>query len=436
MKIEIKKLKQCNVEIDCSLEWSEFLPYYEKALAEISSKKEIKGFRVGKAPKDLVEKEIGKHKILEEAVEHAVKETYFEAIRKNDLEPIGPPQVEILKLAEGNPLEFRIKAQVLPEVDLPDYQKIVSGVEKKKSLVENGEMEETIRWIQKSRANMQETENPAQKGNWLDIEYQSPQIENGKVFEDSFILGEAKLIPGFEKKLEGMKKGEEKEFKCEFPKDYFYPVKSAEGGAEQFNRVNKDLAGKEASFKVKVKAVKIMELPELTDEFAKQLGSFENIEALKKNVKEGLMQEKEIHNKENWKDEVLKAIGEEMKLETPEILVLSEKERLLEGLKHESEHLKIGLEDYLKRIQKTLEELEKEMLEKAEIRVKNYLILREIGKKETIEVSEEELEQEINRILASYPQVNPQEIDKEAIKGVLYNNKVFEKLYASHSNHN
>ncbi len=428
MKVEIKKLKQANIEIDCQMEWQEFLSYYEKTLSNVVNKAEIKGFRVGKAPKDLVEKEIGKHKILEEAVENAVKETYFEAIRKNDLEPIGPPQVEILKLAEGNPLEFRIKAQFLPEVKFPDYQKIVSKIKKKKFQVGDEEMEETIKWIQKSRANMEATESPAQKGNWVEIEYQSPQIENNKLFDDSFILGEAKLIPGFEEKLEGMKKGEEKEFSTEFPKDYFYPVKSAEGGAEQFNRVNKDLASKKADFKIKMKAVKLMDIPELTDDFAKQLGKFENIAALKQNVKQGLAQEEEIQIKENWKDEVLKAISEKIEFEMPKVLVLSEKERIMEGLKHEAEHSKISFEDYLKHIQRTLEDLEKEAEERAEQRVKNYLILKEIGKKEGIEVLEEEMEKEINRILASYPQLNPQEIDKEAIKGVLYNNKVFEVL--------
>ncbi|MDD4989825.1 MAG: trigger factor [Candidatus Pacebacteria bacterium] len=424
MKTEIKKLKQANIEIDCQMEWQEFFPYYEKTLSEVANKAEIKGFRAGKAPKDLVEKEIGKHKILQEAVEDAIKETYFEAIRKNKLEPIGPPQVEILKLAEGNPLEFRIKAQVLPEVNLPDYQKIVSKVAKKKSQVEDEEVEETIKWIQKSRANMEETEGPAKKGNWVEIEYQTPLevrpltgqspaiIENGKWFQDAFILGEAKLLPGFEAELEGMKKGEEKEFSAEFPKDYF----------------NKDLADKKADFKVKMKAVKIIDIPELTDDFAKAVGKFENIIALKQNVKEGLAQEKEIQAKENWKDEVLKAISEKIEFEMPDVLVLSEKERIMEGLRHEAEHLKIGLEDYLKRIQRTLEDLEKEAEERARQRVKNYLILKEVGKKEGIEILEEEIEKEINRILASYPQTNPQEIDKEAIKGVLYNNRVFEAL--------
>ncbi len=412
MKTEIKKLKEANIEIDCQMEWQEFFPYYEKSLSEVAGKAEIKGFRAGKAPKDLVEKEIGKHKILQQAVEDAIKETYFEAIRKNNLEPIGPPQVEILKLAEGNPLEFRIKAQVLPEVNLPDYQKIVSKIEKKKFQVGDAEVEETIKWIQKSRANMEETENPAQKGNWVEIAYQSPVIENNKVFDDSFILGEAKLIPGFEEKLEGMKKGEEKEFSTDFPKDYF----------------NKDLAGAKADFKIRMKAVKLMDIPELTDDFAKQLGKFENIAALKQNVRNGLGQEKEVQNKEEWKDNVLKAISDGMKLEMPEILVLAEKERIMDGLKHEAEHLKIGFEGYLKRIQKTLEDLEKEAVERAEQRVKNYLILRAIGKKEGIEVLEQEFEQEINKLLASYPQLNPQEIDKESIKGVLYNNKVFTAL--------
>jgi len=412
MKAEIKKQGSAKVEIDFELSWKEFEAYYQKAISKISQDVSLNGFRQGKAPKEIVEQKMGNFKILEEAGEIALQENYLKIIKDNNLEVIGSPQVEIIKLAKGNEFQAKIKADILPEVNLPDYQKIVSKIEKKKSKVEDQEIEETIKWIQKSRANMQEIESRAVKGNWVEIEYQSPQIENNKLLSDSFILGEAKLIPGFEEAIEGMKKGEEKNFSAEFPKEYF----------------NKELSGKKADFKLKIKAVKSMDLPELNDDFAKTLGNFEGLEKLKENIREGLGLEKENQNKEIWKDDVLRVISDEAKVEIPKILALSEKERIMRHLEHEAEHLKIGLEDYLKKIQKTKEQVEKEALERANQRVGNYLILKEIGKKEAIEVLEEEIEVEINRILASYPQTNPQEIDKESVKGVLYNNKVFTAL--------
>lgn len=412
MKAEIKKQKDTKVEIDFELSWQEFEEYYQKAIDKISQGISLDGFRQGKAPKDIVEQKVGDYKILEEAAEVALQENYLKAVKENNLEVIGPPQVEIIKLAKGNEFQAKIKINILPQVKLPDYQKIVSKIEKKKSKVEDKEIEETIKWIQKSRANMQETESPAVKGNWVEIEYQSPLIENNKLLEDSFILGEAKLIPGFEEAIEGMKKGEEKEFSAQFPKDYF----------------NKELSGVKANFKLKVKAVKIIDLPEPNDDFAKKLGNFETFEKLKENIKEGLGLEKENQNKEIWKDDILKAISDEMKIEMPEILILSEKERIMHSLEHEAEHLKISFEDYLKQIQKTMEQVKKEASERASQRVRNYLILKEIGKKEAIEVLEEDIDAEINRILASYPQTNPQEIDKESVKSVLYNNKVFSAL--------
>jgi len=420
MKAEIKKQKDTKVEIDFEMSWEEFEEYYQKAINKISQGISLDGFRQGKAPKEIVEQKVGDYKILEEAAEIALQENYLKAVKENNLEVIGPPQVEIIKLAKANEFQAKIKVSILPEVSLPDYQKIVSKVEKKKSKIEDQEIEETIKWIQKSRANMQETESPAVKGHWVEIEYQSPQIENNKPLSDSFILGEARLIPGFQEAIEEMKKGDEKEFRAQFPKEYF----------------NKELSGVKANFKLKVLAVKIMDLPELNDDFAKKIGNFESIEKLKENIREGLGLEKENQNKEIWKDDILKAISNEVKIETPEILVLSEKERIMHNLEHEAEHLKISFEDYLKQIQKTTEELEKEALERAKQRVKNYLILKEIGEKEAIEVVEEDVEEEINRILASYPQTNPQKIDKESVKGVLYNNKVFEKLYAINSNNN
>ncbi|MDO8524731.1 MAG: trigger factor [bacterium] len=409
MKAEIKKQKETKAEIDFELDWDEFEVYYQKAINKISQKISLDGFRQGKAPKDIVEQKVGDFKILEEAAEIALQENYLKIIKENDLEVIGPPQVEVIKLAKGNEFQAKIKINILPEVNLPDYQKIVSKIEKKKSKVEDQEIEETIKWIQKSRANMQETENKAEKGNWVEIEYQSPQIENNKLLEDSFILGEAKLIPGFEEAIEGMKKNEEKDFSAQFPKEYF----------------NKELSGKKADFKLKIKAVKIMDLPELNDELAKTLGNFESFEKLKENIREGLALEKESQQKEVWKDDILKAISDEVKVEMPEILVMSEKERILHNFEHEAEHHKVEFKK---------EKTEKEALEMANQRVKNYLILKEIGKKEGIEVSEEDIEEEINRILASYPQTKAQEIDKESVKSVLYNNKAFEKLYAINSN--
>ena len=412
MKAEIKKQKDTKVEIDFELSWEEFEAYYQKAINKISQGVSLDGFRQGKAPKDIVEKKVGDFKILEESAEIALQENYLKIIKENNLEVIGPPQVEIIKLAKANEFQAKIKINILPEVNLPDYQKIVSKIEKKKSKVEDQEIEETIKWIQKSRANMQETENSAVKGNWVEIEYQSPKIENNKLLSDSFILGEAKLIPGFEEAIEGMKKGDEKDLNLEFPKEYF----------------NKELSGKKADFKLKIKAVKIMDFPELNDAFVKTLGNFENFEKLKENIKQGLTLEKENQQKENWKDDILKAISDEVKIEMPEILVLSEKERIMRNFEHEVEHLKISFEDYLKQIQKTMADLEKEALEKASQRVKNYLILKGIGEKESVEVSEKEIEEEINRILASYPQADQKEIDKESVKSVLYNNKVFVAL--------
>ncbi len=395
MKAEIKKQKDTKVEIDFELDWEEFEVYYQKAINKISQGISLDGFRQGKAPKDIVEQKVGDFKILEEAAEIALGEKYLKIVKENNLEVIGPPQVEVIKLAKSNEFQAKIKIDILPEVKLPDYQKIVLKVEKKKSKVEDQEIEETIKWIQKSRANMQETDNGAVKGNWVEIEYQSPLIENNKLLSDAFILGEAKLIPGFEEALFGMKKGEEKDFTAEFPKEYF----------------NKDFAGKKADFKIKIKAVKIMDLPELNDDFAKTLGNFETFEKLKENVMEGLTLEKENQNKEIWKDDVLKAISNEIKMEMPEILVQSEKERIMHNFDHE--HREIS---------------EKDALEMANNRVKNYLILKEIGKKENVEVSEKDIEEEINRILSSYPQTNPKEIDKESVKSVLYNNKVFSAL--------
>jgi trigger factor len=412
MQTEIKKLEPTNIEIYSTVEWEEFLPYYEKALNDIAEITEVKGFRLGKAPKEIVEKQVGKEKVFHQAIEKIVQEQYKITMEKNDFEPIDKPLVEILKFAPQNPLQFKIKIQILPHFDLPDYTEIVKQIPIVASDVSEQEIAHTLQWIQQSRSQMEETTQGAQKGNWVEIEYQSPQIANNKVWADSFILGQGKMLAGFEEMLEGMKEGEQKSFTLSVPADYPYVA----------------LAGKNADFQVKMKAVKLLHLPELNDDFARQLGRFENLSALKENIKEGLQMEKDIQSRQQWQTEILQAIAKKIDLFLPQSLLTAEKERILADWKKECEKLKMDWNDYLSGQQKTEQDIEKEAAEKAAQQISHYLILRAIAKKENITVSQQEIEQEINNILSRYPQVSPQDIDEIAVKEILLNNKVLKFL--------
>ncbi len=420
MKNSIKKLSDSKIEILFEISWQEFQPFLDKAVLKLGENLKLNGFRLGKVPKEIVEKEVGEGKLLATAAEIALKQEYPKVMMEEKIEAIGSPQVEIMKLARGNPISFLVKVDILPGIQLPDCKKIASQVEKREVSIKDEEAKSALTWLQKSRASFEERGGEAKKGDFLEIEYKSPQIENNKLFQDRFLLGEGHFVPGFEQHLEGMKKGEEKKFSLTFPEDY----------------TKKELAGKEIAFEVKLKKVQLVKLPKINDEFAKSLGKFNNLEELRKSVKEGITREKEIAERDRRRNEILEKIASSSDFEVPETLISLEKKRALSELRQRAEKgLKISFREYLEKIKKTEKELEDSFSKEAEKKVKNSLILRELGKREKIQVKEEEVEKAVQEFLKNYPdteKIKKEEIDRDRLKeyyeGAIYNEKVFQVL--------
>jgi len=422
MKTTIKKLPNSQIEILFEISDQEFNNYYQKALAKLSKNLKADGFRQGKVPQEIAEKQISQAKILNESAESAVKENYIRAISEEKVEAIDQPNIEILKLALGNPFEFKATVTVLPEIILPDYKKIALQVKKRKVFVEEKEVDEALKWLQKSRAKLSLKNQPAQKGDWVEMKFKIALKElnlNEPERKDAFLLGQGGFVPGFEEKLEGLSAGQEKEFSLKFPDDYS----------------QKEYAGKQADFWVRVETVQEMELPELNDQFAQGLGKFDKLADLKENINQGLNQEKEIKEKQRVRQELLDKINDSADFEIPEILIEREEEQMIENLKQRvSQDFKISFVDYLKKINKSEQELKNSFSPQAEKRVKDFLILREIGKKQDIKVSEAEIEQEMNKVLKNYPNVKETEknIDRDKLKmyyeDVIRTEKIFQLL--------
>jgi len=403
MKAQLKKLPKCQVDIEVEISGEEFDETIKETVSSLGKELEVEGFRKGKVPKEIIEKKIGQEKILKAAAEKAVRENYVRAVLENKLEVIGYPEIEILKMAKGNPFVFRAKATVLPIIQVPDCKKIITTLQKREVSVEEKEIDSALKWLQRSRAKFSQISQPAEKGNFVEIEFESPQIEEGKVQKDGFLLDQGHLIPGFEEKIEGMKQGEEKKFTIDFPEQHF----------------KNDLAGKKADFKVKMISVQNMELPEINDEWAKTLGDFQELESLKKSIKEGLTAEKKNQEKERLRTEILEKITANISWEIPEILIESEKKRILENVKTEvPQRLGMKFEDYLQKMNKSEEEFLNSFQAEAEKRVKNFLILKSISENENIQVSEDEIKNELNKFLNNYTSVEEtkKELDLEKLK--------------------
>lgn len=417
MEVKQKKLANSQIELEFEITAEEFKEHIQHALEHLKQHVKVDGFREGKAPASMVEDKIKPEALLMEAGDHAVQHVYLDYIKESKLEPVGQPEVSILKIAQGSPFAFKAVITVLPEVELPDYKVIAKVVKGKEITVTEEEILDSINYMQKTRAKMTLKNEPAEKKDFVEIKYSSKDIENGKEIDDKFILGEGGFMKGFEDGIVGMKAGEEKEIPVKFPD----------------NNPRKDLAGKESSFKIKMVSVQKMELPEINDEFAKQLGSFDTLVALKTSMKEGITMEKTEAEKQRVRGEILEKIAEKAKFEMPVAMVEYEQGRLLEDLKNKiTSSIKITFEEYLASIKKTEAEILETYKKEAEKRLSGFLVLRELGKLEKVEVSDKEVEDEMTKSIQNYPKEQLAKIDinelKEYTKGVIHNEKIFQIL--------
>ena len=417
MKAEVKKLQKSQIEITFEITADEFKEHTEHALEHLKAHVKVDGFRPGNVPLKIVEEKVGQETLLMEAGDHAVKHVYYDYIAQNKLEVIGEPEVSIVKIAKGSEFVFKAKITVLPEVELPDYKGVAGKVKGKDIEVTEKEMQESINYLQKTRAKFSQQDKKAELNDFVDIEYSAPEINEGKVIKDRFTLGEGGMIKSFEENVVGMKAGEEKEFTVDFPD----------------NATRKDLANKKVVFKVKMISVQKIELPEINDEFAKTLGAFDTLVALKESVKGGITAEKTEEEKQRKRGEILEKIAEKTKVELPEKLVEYEKERLFEDLKNNiASSFKISFEEYMASVKKTEQEIKDTFKIQAEKRLKSFLVLKEIGKVENVKVDGKELEEEMKKAMAMYNKEQLAKIDTEQLKeyteGVVFNEKVFQIL--------
>lgn len=441
MEHKVTKLPKSEIEIEITLPFEEFEPHIKKAAVLISEEHEIEGFRKGRAPYTIIKNRLGESVIYERAAELAVRKTYPQILEElttsykpqaTSFIPIGQPEVTITKLAPGNELQFKIKLATLPEVELPDYKKIAAEVLKSKKTqgVGEEEIQKTVDWIRESRVKLVTVSRQAKRGDRVEIDFSArggsasggEAQDNSPILADSkshpLILGHGKFMPGFEEELEGMAVGEEKNFSIKVPADWR----------------DKTLAGKNINVRAIIKLVQERQIPELTDEFVKNLGNFSSLDAFLKNVKDGLLAEKEEKERQRIKSEIIEKIANDAKTDIPEVLIEKELDKMLQDLKTGVERMGMKWTDYMLHIKKTEEELRKDWRNDAEKRVKQALSLRKIADIEKISPTPEEIEERANEILKQFRAVEEakKNIDaeelKEYAKGILRSEQVFEFL--------
>lgn len=420
MKIDINKKPNNKIEIGIKIPAEQMDSYFESVARELSKDMNVKGFRPGKVPAEIVEKQLGSEKLYNTAANLAVSRTLSKAVLDNNLEVIGRPNISITKIARGNPMEYKAVFTTVPEIKLGKYKGIKA--KKKDVKVADEEVERALKQLQNSKAKFKTVTRPSKKGDKVEVSFvtrsEGAKIEGGESKKHPITLGQGKFIPGFEEKIEGLKSGEEKKFSLVTPKNW----------------PQKQLAGKALDFEVKIDSVQEKEIPELSDEFAKSLGKFSSIKDVKDNIREGLKKEKEEKEKQRIRMEIVDKIVKNSEMEVPQELIDVELDKMVNELKANVGNMGLDFNQYLKQVNKSIEDLKKQWQDQAKKRVKIGLALKKIAEKENIEISDKEVEERINKEFQHYP--NPEEVKKQVdlnalkdyTKGVIRNQKVFQLL--------
>lgn len=388
MKVEKKDLDKAQVELTVELSQEEFAPYLEKGAQKISKEIKIEGFREGKAPYDIIKQKVGEMSILDEAARIAINAKLGEVISKNTKDAIGQPDVNIVKLAPENPLIFTVKMSIIPSIELGLYKDL--KIKEKESKLDETELEKTFDHLREMHVVEKVSEEKIKDGDKLILNIQMfldrVPVEGGQTKETTVIVGKDFLVPGFDKKLLGAKKGETREFEVHYPADHH----------------QKNLSGKNVEFKVEVKDVFDRALPPFDDELAKKL-HFKSAEDLKKNITNNIEAGKKNEAKQVVEREVIEQIVAKTKFgDLPEMLVQHEAETMMGELEQNVTQQGGKFEDYLSSLKKSRNDLVMDMLPDAVKRVQASLIIREIAKIEKIVVTEKEVDEYLDSLVKQH----------------------------------
>lgn len=365
-----------------------------KAYQAAKDQFQIDGFRKGKAPRSIIEKHYGEGVFFEEAIDQLFRESYGEALKELDLEVVDAPAAEFSKIAKGEGFTITITVPCFPIIAVKDYQGV--EIEKVSQEVKDEDIDNELKALQKRNARMILVERPAQDGDTVLLDYSGfvgdEQFEGGTAERQELTLGSGMFIPGFEEQLVGATPGEKRDVTVTFPAEYH---------AEE-------LAGKEAVFHCLVHEIKKEQLPELDDEFAKDVSEHDTLEELKQATKERLETYAKSSAENQMKDAAILKVVEANDVEIPRAMVDDEIDRMANELDQQLRYQGMGLNQYLQFVGKDAAAFREELRPEAEKAVKTRIVLMGIVNAENITVTDEEREEELKRMAAQYQM----EVDK------------------------
>lgn len=357
----------------------------DQAFKKVVKKVNVPGFRKGKVPRVIFEKRFGVEALYQDALDILLPEAYEQAVNETGIEPVDRPEIDIEQLEKGKSLIFKATVTVKPEVQLGEYKGL--EVPEKDFSVKPEDVDAELEKMRKQQGQLEVVEDGAvENGDRVIIDFEGfvdgEAFEGGKAEKYTLEVGSGTFIPGFEDQLIGLKAGEEKEVNVTFPEEYH---------AE-------NLAGKPATFKVKLHEIKRLHLPELDDEFAQDVSEFDTLDELKADIEKSLKEKSEREKEEYTRNTLVELAAENAEVEIPEVMIETEMDHMLRQFEQRLMYQGLNLDLYSQFTGQSKEEIKGQFKEDAEKRVKANLVLEAIAKAENIEVTDEEVEQEIQEM--------------------------------------
>ena len=389
MERKVTKLEHCRTEVLVNVDKDLWKKAQDKAFKKLAANVTVPGFRKGKAPVNMVKSRVDQMKVFNEAINDVLNPVYQEILTEEKIQPMARPSFDVTKLSEEE-LEVKVTIVTRPEVELGKYKDHKIG--KKEAEVKAEDVDAAINELRKQNATISPKEGQAEKGDIVVIDFEGSvdgvPFEGGKAENHELELGSHSFIEGFEDQLVGASAGIEVDVKVKFPDNY---------GPEE-------IAGKDAVFHVKVNEVKQKVLPELDEEFIKDLNlnGVETIDQLRKNREDALLRQKESTLKREYLDKLIEEIKKDSKFDVAEEILAEETENRKKDLQNRLAQSGLDLEQYMSLTRQSEEDLNKQLKEEATKGLESYLVLETVGEKEEITVTDEELEFELAKMGEQY----------------------------------
>lgn len=385
-KVELKDKNKAIIEIEVEAE--KFEEGLQKSYLKNAKHFKIPGFRPGKAPRNLIERAYGEEVFFDDAINFVLNETYPKVIEESKLEVVSRPEIDIVQVGKGKAFIYKAEVFVKPQFELGEYKEI--EIKKVEYPVAEEEVEHEIEHLREDNARFISVDREVQNGDVVTIDFEGfvdgNPIEGGSATDYELTIGSNTFIPGFEEQIVGMKKDEEKEIEVVFPEDY----------------QDANLAQKKATFKVRLKNIKVKEVPELDDEFAKDVSEFETLEELKQSIRNRIKEKNDQKAKDEMIEAILDKIAQNTPIDIPEPMIENQINYYVEDVVKNLKYFGLTYERYLEVAGKTDKEFREQFRERATKAVRNNLILEKIAKVENIQATQEELDKELERLAKTY----------------------------------